>query len=240
MTEGSAEAANGVYMTSNNDSATLEVPAIDDRNPNGINSTDGFDELFSGEAEEWPTQGATKGYRAPWPVTVLVALLLLVGGLAIGAYLQRSHPSTSAAAGAGAARFGGGAFAAGAGAAGAAGATTGASSASSGVTTGTVTDIVGQTLYVTNSSGALVAVKVNSSTTIDRNASSSLSTLEPGDTVTVQGPTAKNGSVTAASVSATQKGVTTTGGFGGGGFAGFGGGAAGAGAAGGTGAKTGG
>jgi hypothetical protein len=82
-----------------------------------------------------------------------------------------------------------------------------------------VTDIIGSTLYVTTASGDLVAVTVGSNATVDRNAKSSLAALQPGDTVTVQGTKAKDGTVTAASVSATQAGVTSgAAGFGGGGF----------------------
>ena len=105
------------------------------------------------------------------------------------------------------------------------GGTTGKAAASTGVTSGTVTDIIGNTVYVTNSSGNLVKVTVSSTTTVDRNAASSVAGLRPGDTVTVQGSTATNGTVSAASISATAKGVTVTGG---GGFGGFGGGGAGA------------
>ena len=96
----------------------------------------------------------------------------------------------------------------------------------SNATSGTVTDIIGNTLYVTDSSGNLVAVTVTSNTTVNRNAKSSLSSLEPGDSVTVQGTKAKNGTVSASSVSATQAGVSS------GGFAGLG--ALGAGAPGGS------
>jgi hypothetical protein len=191
-----------------------------------------FDVLFGSENEAWPEQSTKKGLRASWPIAVLVALLLIIGGVGLGAYLQRSHSTTSTAATgragfAGFAGFGGAAAGGAAGAAGAAGGA-GAGAATSDVTSGTVTDIIGNTLYVTNSSGNLVKVTVSSTTTVDRNAASTLSGLKPGDTVTVQGPTAKNGSVTAASISATAKGVTVTGG---GGFGGFGGGGGGAGAA---------
>ena len=173
-----------------------------------------FDALFGEEHEAWPEQATKKGLRASWPIAVLVALLLIIGGVALGSYLQRSHSPTTAATGhAGFAGFGGAA------AGGAAGAAGGAAT-STDVTSGTVTDIIGNTLYVTNSSGNLVKVAVSSTTTVDRNAASSISGLKPGDTVTVQGPTAKNGTVSAASISATAKGVTATGG----GFGGFGGG----------------
>jgi hypothetical protein len=82
-----------------------------------------------------------------------------------------------------------------------------------------VTDIIGSTLYVTTASGNLVAVTVGTNATVDRNAKSSLAALQPGDTVTVQGTKAKDGSVTASSVSATQAGVSSgAAGFAGGGF----------------------
>jgi|GEM_PF-853803 len=219
MTRGSTDSTEGVHSSDDVDGGTPAGAQHRAQVPSGANN-DAFDVLFGGETEEWPTQASKKGFRAPWPVTVLVALLLLVGGLSLGAFLQRgqSTPSTSTSA---AGRPFGAAFA-GASKTGAA-VTTGAS----GVTTGTVTDIIGNTLYVTSASGALVAVKVTSVTTVDRNAASSLSALKPGDTVTVQGPTQKNGSVQAASIADTAKGVTTVGGgFGGGGFGGGGGAAA--------------
>ena len=96
---------------------------------------------------------------------------------------------------------------------GGAGGASGLSAALANITSGTVTDIIGNTLYVTNASGSLVAVEVGSNTTIDRNAKSSLSAIKPGDTVTVQGTKSSTGSVSAASVSATESGVSTTGGL---------------------------
>jgi hypothetical protein len=225
MTKGPTDTPESLHAAGDLESVAPAWTSVDVPDPNVINnSNEAFDVLFGGESEEWPEQSSSKGFRASWTVTVLVALLLLVSGLSLGAYLQRGHPSTSSTAAAGG-RFGAGFPGAPGGAS-----ATGASSTASGVTSGTVTDIIGNTLYVTNASGALVAVKVTSAATIDRNASSSLSSLKPGDTVTVQGPTQKNGSVQAASVSATAKGVTTAGGFGGfgGGGGGFGGGAGGA------------
>jgi hypothetical protein len=177
-----------------------------------------FDVLFGGENEAWPEQATKKGLRASWPISVLIALLLVIGGVALGSYLQRSHSTSTTATGraAGFSGFGG--------AGAAAGGAAGNAATSTSVTSGTVTDIIGNTVYVTNSSGNLVKVTVSSTTTVDRDAASSISGLKPGDTVTVQGPTEKNGSVSAASISATAKGVTVTGG----GFGGFGGGGAGA------------
>ncbi|MGO9344413.1 MAG: DUF5666 domain-containing protein [Acidimicrobiales bacterium] len=163
----------------------------------------------SSEAEDWPARGPAKGIRMAWPVAVLFVLLIAGGGIWGGAALQRSQGSTTGAssiASALASRFAG------------ARGSTGARSFGSGSTaaaTGTVTEIQGSTLYVTNASGNLVEVKVNPSTTVTRNAKTKLSGLAPGDTVVVEGTTAKNGTVTAASVAATAEGVTA-------GFGGFG------------------
>lgn len=171
-------------------------------------SEDGFDILFGDESEEWPLHASSKGFRAPWFVTVLAGLLLVVAGLWLGAYLQRGQSASSSSSPL-SSLFGSGA-----------GSPSGLSAiakAQAKMTSGTVTDIVGDILYVTNSSGSLVAVKVSSSTAIDRNAATTLAGLKPGDTVTVQGTKEKGGTVEATSISDTEKGVTSTG-LGGGAF----------------------
>jgi hypothetical protein len=75
-----------------------------------------------------------------------------------------------------------------------------------------VTGVQGDILYVTDSTGALVKVVVGSSVPVSRTAKSSLTGLQTGDTVVVQGSKASNGEVTATSVRATGQGVSTTGG----------------------------
>ncbi len=187
--------------------------SLDDVSTHGVATLSGqgggsveIDALFEGEDDDWPTAGPSRGLRVSWPVAVLTVLLLVFSGLWAGAYLQRHSSSSSSSA----SPFGGSFPFAGSGGAGVpAGGVPGASSA----TTGTVTDIIGHTLYVTNSSGQLVAVTVGSTATVNRNAKSSLSALRPGDTVTVQGTKAKNGTVSATSISSTQAGVTSSGGF---------------------------
>jgi hypothetical protein len=173
-------------------------------------SGEGFDILFGGETEEWPVHTSSNGFRAPWFVTVLMALLLLVAGLWLGAFLQRGQSSSSTTSLSGL-------FPSASGTAGAPSGFSAIAKAQAKETSGTVTDIVGNTLYVTTSSGSLVAVKVSSSTTVDRNASTTIAGLKPGDTVTVQGKKEKGGKVTATSISDTEKGVTSTG-LGGGAF----------------------
>jgi hypothetical protein len=171
---------------------------------------EGFDVLFGDESDEWPQHTSSKGFRAPWFVTVLTALLLLVAGLWLGAFLQRGQSSSSTSLSS--------LFPSSAGAVGGASGFNAIAKAQAKETSGTVTDIVGNTLYVTTSSGSLVAVKVNSSTTVDRNASTTIAGLKPGDTVTVQGKKENGGTVKATSISDTEKGVTSTGLGGGGAF----------------------
>jgi Cu/Ag efflux protein CusF len=195
---------------------TAEIPATPTLDAS-IPPSD-LDSLFQGEQDDWPNRGPAKGFRVPWPMAVLLVLLVASVGIWGGAYMQRHSSSSSTTAGASAFSS----FASRFRTAGAGGSTPSAAAGSSDITAGTVTDIIGNTLYVTTSTGSLVAVDVGSTTTVDRNAKSSLSALKPGDTVTVQGTKGSNGSVTAASVSATQAGVTAVGGFGGRGFGGAG------------------
>ena len=193
---------------------TAQVPAVSSGGADQV--SDELSALFEGESDEWPTQGPAKGLRLPWPVAGLLVLLLAFGGLWAGAYMQRSSSSSSSSA----SPFGGSfSFPGGAASGRGTGGAGGFPGASSSGTAGTVTDIIGSTLYVTTASGSLVAVTVGTNATVDRNAKSSLAALQPGDTVTVQGTKAKDGSVTASSVSATQAGVSSgAAGFAGGGF----------------------
>lgn len=225
MTNQSTGASDGAHSTGEFDSGAIAKPEMDVKGPGGVaGDGDGFevlfgDELFGDEKEEWTEHTTQRAFRASWLFTALSALLLVLGGIWLGAFLQRQQSSsTSSASSAFSGLFGSGLP----GATGT-GSGTGSGSASK-ITSGTVTDIIGKTLYVTDSSGALVAVKVSSTTTVDRNASSTLSALKPGDTVTVQGATQKNGSVNATTISATASGVSSSGfagGFPGGASGGF-------------------
>jgi hypothetical protein len=79
---------------------------------------------------------------------------------------------------------------------------------------GTVTSVEGHTIYVKESDGTVVAVRVGDGATVTRNSDVNAKKIHPGDSVTVEG--AKNGStVKASSVAATESGVETTAGFGG-------------------------
>jgi hypothetical protein len=107
-----------------------------------------------------------------------------------GAGAGTGSSATSRSAGATAGRFGGAAGAGGfAGFAGGAG----------GGTAGTISTIDGDTLYLTESSGNTVKVKLSSATTLTKTVSVAKKSLFPGDTVSVTGAS-KGGTVTATAV----------------------------------------
>lgn len=154
------------------------------------------------EPDEWSARGPAKGVRFRWPAAILSALLIAGGGIWGGAALQRNQGSSTTSVASGLASRFGTARGAGASPFGGAGSSSGAAAS------GTVTEIKGSTLYITNASGNLVEVNLLPSTTATRNAKASVNDLKPGDTVVVQGTKNKNGTVTAASVSATAQAVS--------------------------------
>jgi hypothetical protein len=140
---------------------------------------------------------------APVPL-VLAALLIAAAGFIAGALIQKNSDGSGGSgqlAGPAGLRAGGGppalASAAGAGA----------------PTTGTVSSVVGNKLYVTDAEGNTVKVIVQPSSTVTRSAAAKASAIHPGDTVIVQGAKKKNGTVTAQSVNASEKGSAPGGGL---------------------------
>jgi hypothetical protein len=204
-----------------------------------------FDELD--DEEDWiPVDRRRKGLRVAVPTLVLALLVAAAGAFWGGAALEKHHAKTSttstaaAALAALASRFGGTTGSGTSTSAGGAG-TGGAAGAGANATRGTLTDIQGSTIYLTDANGNLVKVTVTPSTTVSRSAKGSLGQLTIGDTVIVLGSKAADGSISATSVIASAPGVTATGGFrglggGGGGTGGFGGGGGGGS---GTGSRTG-
>ncbi len=173
--------------------------------------------------DEWSSGRARSGLRLNAPTAVLLALVVLAGGFWGGALAEKHHSGSSSGSSAlsalasrlAATRAGRGSTAGGTGAGfPGAGAFGGAASATSGIVTG----VRGNILYVTDATGALVKVVVGPSVPVTRTANSSLTGLQTGDTVVVQGSKASNGAVTATSVRATAQGVSTAGGNGGRGF----------------------
>jgi hypothetical protein len=193
---------------------------------------------------EWATQTVSKRVRLKMPTAILTGLLIAAVAFWGGAAVQRGQGTgtTGLASRLGAAGAGGTAAATGTGGTtGAAGAGAGATSGATGAggassafgaaatsaATGSVTVVDGDILYVTNVAGNIIKVVIPQYATITRNAKATASVLLPGDTVVVQGSTAKDGTVTAASIRATAAGVSSgrTGGGGGGGGGAFSGGA---------------
>lgn len=177
--------------------------------------------------EEWVSQ-TTSGIRLGLPIACLCAILLVAGGFWAGAELEKSHAGSGTGSLASlAARFPSGLGSGATGASGARGSGgpggfAGLGLGGGGATTGTISTVDGNSLYVQASSG-LVKVTLNKQTTITRNSDAAAEDLRPGDTVTIQGGTGTNGTVTATSVAATAPGVSTGfAGFPGGGFGGAG------------------
>lgn len=158
----------------------------------------------------WPAQTAKSTLRLSKPMAILCALVLLAGGFWGGITLEKDDGSS----GSGFAGLASAFRSAGAGgSAGGSGLRSLFSGASSNAATGTLTDIVGKTLYLTTTSGSLVKVTLASSTVVTRNAKASLSGLKVGDSVVVSGVKKGNGEMTASSISATAAGVSSGGGF---------------------------
>jgi hypothetical protein len=173
--------------------------------PHAAGQLGGYESDIADE-DEWPIRSPRSGLRLKYTTAVLVALLIGAGGLWGGAALQRAHGTTGVAGGASS-------FARLFSSTGSSGITRGSfpGFSSSSAASGIVTTIEGNTLYVTTASGGLVKVMLGKSTTYTREAKSTASAMQPGDTVIVQGTTAKNGTVAATSVADTAAGVSAAG-----------------------------
>jgi hypothetical protein len=123
---------------------------------------------------------------------VLIAALGFIGGVQV----QKSSADSSASPRAAGFTRGAGGF------------TPGGGGGSSDATVGTVANVNGKTLYVTDSSGATIRVKTTGSSKIARTAVAKVGEVHPGDTVIVQGTKSSSGTVTATSVTATAKNAT--------------------------------
>ncbi|WP_051324572.1 hypothetical protein [Candidatus Solirubrobacter pratensis] len=148
------------------------------------------------------------------PLTAsLTAVLLAALGFIGGVQMQKSSGSTPSTGGAAAGGFARGGGAGGGGAAGGrAGGGAGFGGGGAGgadATTGSVANVDGKTLYVTDSSGNTIRVKTTGSSKVTRTATSKATDVHPGDTVIVQGTKSSSGTVTATSITATAKNATS-------------------------------
>jgi hypothetical protein len=149
------------------------------------------------------------------PVTgLLLAVLLVALGFVAGALAERGKARSSTA-GTGAAPAGfaarGGAGGFGRGGAGGPGGPGGAPGAGAGGgaggVAGQVANLSGRTIYLTDTQGNTVKVRVPKGATVTKTSNAGFGAINPGDSVVVQGARAKNGTVTAGSIRATAASV---------------------------------
>lgn len=166
--------------------------------------------------DDWVTATNTgRAVRVRMMTGGLVLLGVLAGGFWGGVVAEKHHGSGTSAKSPVASLFGAAARAAGPGGGGFALGGGGGS-----FTSGTVINVQGNELDISDSSGNIVKVRVGPSTTVTRTTKSSLSGLQIGDTVVVTGSAGTGGAISATSVRASSQGT----GFGGGAGAGGGGG----------------
>jgi hypothetical protein len=168
------------------------------------------DELAHAAPKRWWNKGTV----------VLAAVVLLVGGFVGGLQAQKNWGTTATTAGnggnqnragyggtgrAGYGNFGGGLFPGGAAQGGAAQGGvapggTGTAAAAAAATTGTVKLVDGSTIYVQTADGNVVTIKTDGKTTVSAASKSTVKSVKAGQSITVEGSTASDGTVTATSV----------------------------------------
>jgi hypothetical protein len=141
----------------------------------------------------------------------LLGVLAIACGFIGGVLVEKSQTSSGSAAGAtaglasrfAALRGGASGTTTRSGAAGAAGGFFGAGAGAGAgrPTSGTVAYLAGSTLYVTNAEGNTVKVKTSAGTSVTKNVKASVTGIHPGETVTITGAAAANGTVNAESIS---------------------------------------
>jgi hypothetical protein len=159
----------------------------------------GDDDLAGLLAARAPRRGLPKA------TAVLVGAALVAAGFIGGIQVEKGQNSSSGTGGGRAGAFGG---------AGAAGSTAaanrfrgffgggGGGGAGGGSVAGTVKLVQGNTIYVQEANGNIATVTTTGSTTVQASTKSSVSSLTPGTTVTVQGSAGSDGSVAATTITA--------------------------------------
>ncbi|HEY2675098.1 MAG TPA: hypothetical protein VGJ07_32620 [Rugosimonospora sp.] len=197
------------------DTAELSAPYRTDPPPSGLPDApqgvdlteDPFDDRLTEQLEAAaPRRWATRS------TLVLCLLAVLVVAFVAGTQVQKrwgSSSATPAAAGpargaqsgggAGGGGFGGGGFGGFGGGGGGQ-----AAGAAANTTTGTVKQVDGDTMYITTSSGQTITVKTSGSTTVQTNQAGSLNDISAGSTVSVQGQTGSDGTVSASTITKTK------------------------------------
>ena len=161
-----------------------------------------LDERVDKDAEDLAALLAKRERARPnrWTYLLAIALVLTVGVVA-GAWVGRATAPASGPAfpaGGFAAFRGGGGFPGGAG--GFPGGGSSSAPVAGGVTAGTVKLVDGQNIYITDSSGATIKVKVGASTNVTAQQPSTLADIAPGSTVIVTGAAGADGTITAKTI----------------------------------------
>jgi hypothetical protein len=154
------------------------------------------------DAGEWPDASAEvpigRRARRLTPLTGgLLAVAIAAVGFVAGVLIEKGQTSSSGGSLPGALSSASG---------GPAGALTRAGSGGSGPTLGTVANVSGRTLYVTDAQGNTIKVLTSKSSTVSRSAESKVADIHPGDTVVIQGPKRRSGTVSAQSIQASAAG----------------------------------
>jgi hypothetical protein len=153
------------------------------------------------EGGEWPDAAAEvqigKRPSRLTPVTGgLLALAIAAVGFVGGVLIEKGQSGSS-----GGAALPGGLQVSGGGPAGLAAAQSGG-----GTTFGTVANVTGRTLYVTDAQGNTIKVLTTKGSTVTRSASSKVGDIHPGDSVVIQGQQRRSGTVKAQSIRASAAG----------------------------------
>jgi Flp pilus assembly protein TadG len=170
--------------------------SITDERPPAFNDADDLEEIEAIDDESWLAATTPKGIRVRLPMAALLLALAAVLGIWGGATLEAGQ-STPAAANGAASGFAAGARPGGAGGAAAGG---GGVGGGGGGLTGTVASVQGSQLKLTTSTGSTVTVNLLPSTSVSRTAAAAPSDVTAGETITVRGQTASDGTTTAQAV----------------------------------------
>jgi hypothetical protein len=148
----------------------------------------------------------------PVPLALLGVLLTACGFIG-GVLVEKGENGSSSAGGATAATFASRLRGLAAGGTSAAGRSAGAAAGGSGAggftrpTTGTLAYLAGSTLYVTNSESNTVKVNTSAATSVTKSVKTAVKNIHPGETVTITGSTASNGTVSAESIKVGESGA---------------------------------
>jgi hypothetical protein len=168
---------------STTDTARIDEPTLDH-----VVDVEGFDDV---DDESWLAASQPKGMRVRLPLAVMTLGLALILGLWGGANLEaRQARATVTSAGAATTGPGGGRG----------GGLAGAGTATAGGLSGTVASVEGSTIMLTTANGSTVRITLLPSTAVTRTAAAASTDIAAGESITVRGQTASDGTTTAQSV----------------------------------------